>query len=173
MTNKRLKKNVLLNKIMSEAHLLTEDLQKDVLAYIYSIKAHKSCPDIPASIQNTTEPGSYPDILASIQNTTEPRSYPRMKISIEIDALIGDKIIQSNTKDMSATGVLLKSGINPEIGTLVKTVFSLPGQDRPFKLNGTVVRITSDGIGICFSEMPPYARDLLDNLLKKVPELRP
>ena len=134
MTDKFSKDDALLDEIMSEARSLTEDLQKDILAYIRNIK--------------------------------EPRSYTRVNKPIEMDVLIGDKVIQSNAGNLSATGVLVKSRMNPEIGVPAKVVFSLPGQARPFKLTGIVVRTDSGGIGIYFSEMTPYAREHLDNLLK-------
>lgn len=151
MTDNIPEDKTLLDKIISEVRFLTEDLQKDVLACIHNIK----------------ESRSYPDVLACINNK-EPRSYPRVNKFIEIDVLIGDKVIQSNARNMSATGVFIKSRINPDIGTSVKIVFSLPGQAQPFKLNGTVARIDSDGIGIRFSEMTPYVRNHLDNLLKRM-----
>ena len=106
------------------------------------------------------------DILDYIRNIKEPRAYTRVNKPVEMDVLIGDKVIQSNARNLSASGVFIKSGINPDIGTPAKIVFSLPGQTRPFKLKGTVVRTDSGGIGLCFSEMTPYAREHLDNLLK-------
>lgn len=140
MTDTFSKDNALLDEIMSEVRFLTEDLQKDVLAYIRNIK--------------------------------EPRSYPRVNKSIEMDILIGDKVIQSHAKNLSASGVFIKYRMNPDIGVPTKIVFSLPGQTRPFKLNGTVVRTDSGGIGLYFSEMTPYAREHLDNLLKSVSGFR-
>ena len=112
------------------------------------------------------------DILDYIRNMREPRSYPRISKTIEVDVLIGDKIIQSNAKDISASGVFIRSGIKPEIGTTAKVVFSLPGQSRPFKLSANVVRTESGGIGLCFSEMTSYARQTLDKLLQEInPEI--
>jgi len=102
----------LLDKIISEIRFLTEDLQKDVLACINNIK----------------ESRSYPDLLACINNIKEPRTYPRVNKFIEMDVLIGDKVIQSNSRNMSASGVFIKSRMTPDIGTSVKIVFSLPGQ---------------------------------------------
>ena len=108
------------------------------------------------------------DILDYIKNIKEPRSYPRVDKPIEMDVLIGDKVIQSNAKNLSASGVFIKSGMNPDVGTPAKIVFSLPGQKMPFKLNGTVVRTDNGGIGLSFSEMTFYAREHLDNLIKGI-----
>ncbi|PIE63146.1 MAG: pilus assembly protein PilZ [Desulfobacter postgatei] len=112
------------------------------------------------------------DVLAYIRHIKEPRSYPRVTKSIEMDILIGDKVIQSNTRNLSASGVFVKSRIHPDIGVPAKIVFSLPGQSRPFKLTGTVVRTDSGGIGLCFTEMTPYARRHLDDLLKRLSGFR-
>ncbi|WP_319575336.1 PilZ domain-containing protein [uncultured Desulfobacter sp.] len=112
------------------------------------------------------------DILECILNIKEPRSYPRVNKPIEVDILIGDKIIQSHTKDLSASGVFVKSRMNPDIGVPAKIVFSLPGQTRPFKLNGTVARTDSGGIGLYFSDLTPYVREHLEKLLKRVSGFR-
>lgn len=136
MTDKFPKDSALLDEIMSEVRFLTEELQRDVLAYIHSIK--------------------------------EPRSYPRVNKPIEMDVVIGDKIIQANAGNLSASGVFIKFRMDSEIGAPAKIVFSLPGQSRPFKLAGTVVRTDPDGIGLCFSEITPYARENLNNLLKRM-----
>lgn len=106
------------------------------------------------------------DLLEYIRNIKEPRSYPRVNKPVEVDVLIGDNVIQSNAGNMSASGVLIKSRIKPDVGVPAKVVFALPGQTRPFKLTGIVVRTDSGGIGINFSDMTPYARKHLNNLLK-------
>jgi len=106
------------------------------------------------------------DVLGYILNLKEPRSYPRVTIPIEMDVAINDKVIQTNAENLSATGVLIKSRMKPEIGIPAKIVFSLPAQNRPFKLSGTVVRTDSGGIGIYFSEMTSYVREHLNNLLQ-------
>nr|WP_320193612.1 PilZ domain-containing protein [uncultured Desulfobacter sp.] len=108
------------------------------------------------------------DLLEYIRNIKEPRSYPRVDKAIEIDVLIGDNVIQSNAGNMSASGVLVKSSLKPDVGVPAKVVFALPGQSRPFKLNGVVARTDSGGIGIYFSEMTPYARKHLNDLLKRL-----
>lgn len=110
------------------------------------------------------------DILAHIRHIKDSRSYPRVKKPIEVDVLIGDRVIQSTAGNLSAAGVLIKSRMNPDLGVPAKVVFSLPGQARPFKLTGTVVRTDSGGIGLYFSEMTPYARKHLDTLLRGIPE---
>jgi hypothetical protein len=105
------------------------------------------------------------DVLGYILNLKEPRSYPRVAKPIEIDVSIGDKVIQTHAENVSAAGVLVKSRMNAEVGVPAKIVISLPGQNRPFKLAGIVVRTDAGGIGICFSEMTTYAREHLNNLL--------
>jgi len=138
VTDKFSKDDALLDEIISEVRSLSEDHQKDILAYIRNIK--------------------------------DPRSYPRVNKPIEMDVLIGDKVIQSNAGNLSAAGVFIKSRMNPDVGLPAKVVFSLPGQARPFKLTGIVARTDSGGIGLYFSEMTPYTRKYLDTLLRGIPE---
>ncbi|WP_020588847.1 PilZ domain-containing protein [Desulfobacter curvatus] len=136
MTDQFSKDDAILDEIMSEVRSLTEELQKDVLAYINKLK--------------------------------DPRAYPRVNKPIEMDVLVGGKVIQSNAKNVSASGVLINSRMHPDIGIPAKIVFSVPGQARPFKLTGTVVRTDSGGIALYFSEMTPYAREHLGSLLKGI-----
>ncbi len=44
----------------------------------------------------------------------------------------------------------------------VKVTFSLPVQDRPFKLQGKIVRTGPDGIAIQFKNVSPYFQKVLD-----------
>ena len=105
-------------------------------------------------------------VLDYIKSIREPRTYTRIRKSIEIDILIDDKIIRSDTRDVSAAGVFVKTGVKAEIGKPAKVIFSLPGQKRPFKLDGRVVRTGGGGMALWFSEMTYYTRELLDNLIK-------
>ncbi|MCG8688480.1 MAG: PilZ domain-containing protein [Desulfobacterales bacterium] len=108
------------------------------------------------------------EVLHYIRSINQPRTYPRIRKRIEIDIMIDDKIIRSDTKDMSAAGVYVKTPVKTQIGKAAKVVFSLPGQKRPFKLDGRVVRTESGGIALWFSEMTTYTRENLNKLLSEL-----
>ena len=89
------------------------------------------------------------------------RSHPRTSVKFEVDVLIDDKLIKTNTQDISASGVFIGAKAKVEKGLPAKVVLTIPGQRTPFKLNGSVVRAESDGFAIWFGDMAPYARRAL------------
>ncbi len=99
--------------------------------------------------------------------TSDKREYPRREIKIEIDAMVSDKLIQGDTLDISGSGVFINTEwiINPDTG--IQVVFLLPGQDRPFKLQGRITRIERSGIAIQFEEVNPYVQKILDEVIWK------
>jgi len=79
------------------------------------------------------------DVLKYIQSLYEPREYPRSSQRVEIDAVIGDKVIQSDTRDISTGGAFVNNNAILELSSAARVVFSIPGQSRPFKLQSKVV----------------------------------
>ncbi|WDP92897.1 MAG: PilZ domain-containing protein [Desulfobacter sp.] len=126
----------MLDEILQEAGALTADQQESVLQYIRSLK-HK-----------------------------DMRSFPRAKKKVDIDVVIDDKLIQSHSRDLSAAGVFVNTGVGARPGMPARVVLSIPGKTPPFKLKGKVVRIEEGGIAIWFNEMTAYARQALAELLK-------
>lgn len=127
----------MLNEIIKKAHSLTSTQQKDVLEYMKSL---------PSSGE---------------------RGYPRKKVRMEVDAVAGDKLIQADIRDMSASGIYIKMARKFQGEKEVKVVFSVPGQGRPFKLDGEIVRVESNGIAITFKDLSPYIKDMLDDTIWK------
>lgn len=58
-----------------------------------------------------------------------------------------------------------KTTLSP--GSEAMVVFSIPGQDRPFKLHSKVVRTEKEGVAIQFDKMTVYSRQILDEVLSK------
>lgn len=127
----------MIDEIIKRVRNLTPEQQKDVLKYLKSMQ------------------------------TYSPRGHLRRQTTIEIDAVVGDKLIQSDIRDISGSGVFIntKEKFDPDNGVLV--VFSLPGQDRPFKLQGRITRVEQAGIAIQFEEVSPYFQKILDGVIWK------
>ena len=105
------------------------------------------------------------DVLEYIKSVKDMRSYPRVNRALVVDVLINDRVVQSNARNISASGVLINAKIKEGPGIPARVVFSVPGQHTPFKLNGKVVRVASGEVAICFHEMTDYARQTLHELL--------
>ena len=73
-------------------------------------------------------------------------TYARYYKRLEIDAVVGERVIQSDTRDISAGGMFVNTNANLEPRRTARVVFSIPGYDRPFKLHSKVVRTEDEGV---------------------------
>lgn len=95
----------------------------------------------------------------------ESREFKRKNVNLEIDVLIEDRLIKTNMKDISASGVLLRSKEKIDKDKKAKMVFFIPWMEKPFKLEGRVVRSTGSEVAIRFDEVSP---DFQSSLNKKI-----
>ncbi|MCP4721147.1 MAG: hypothetical protein GY860_16960 [Desulfobacteraceae bacterium] len=79
--------------------------------------------------------------------------------------MIGDRILQSDTRDISAGGVFVNTNAVLEPGSTARVVFSIHGQGRPFKLTSKVVRTEQEGVAIQFDKMTSFSRQVLAEVL--------
>lgn len=105
------------------------------------------------------------NVLRYIQSLYDPREYNRSSQKVEIDAVIGDRVIQSDTRDISAGGAFVNTNAILELGSAARVVFSIPGQSRPFKLQSKVVRTEEEGVAFQFNKMANYSRQILAEVL--------
>ncbi len=104
--------------------------------------------------------------LRSLQEG-EKRRYQRLNINSDIDAVVGYRVIQSDTQDISASGVYIRTTGKFEINKGARVVFAVPGYDTPFKLSGKSVRSDRKGVAIEFEDMTPYVKANLDEAIWK------
>ena len=126
------------DEIIVRAHNLTLDQQKDLLNHLKEVQK-----------------GDH-------------REYLRLPDKINIDAVVDGKVIQSNTRDISACGVYINTAGKFEIDKEAIVVFAIPNHDSTFKLKGTVVRVEEDGIAIKFEKMSPYSKKMINEQLLKI-----
>lgn len=106
------------------------------------------------------------EILKSWQ-PADQRFYQRIEQPMEIDVLIGDSLSQTVLKNVSATGVLFKPMGKIDEDQDVRVVFSVPGTQKPFKLDGHVVRFDQDGLAVEFKKVTPYLLQILDDAIQR------
>nr|WP_321402185.1 PilZ domain-containing protein [uncultured Desulfobacter sp.] len=117
----------------------------------------------------TTNAEEY-DLLTSMLSPLEEdvidlegRRFKRKMVPFEIDVLVEGRLIKTNMKDISASGVLVKAKENIEKDKKAKMVFSIPGMEKPLKLKGRVVRSTRNGIAIEFDDKSQEFRSFLNH----------
>lgn len=103
--------------------------------------------------------------LEYIQSIHDAREYARVKKRIEFVAAVGDQVIQSDTRDISASGAFVYTNTRLKNGSDAVIVFSVPGGDRPFKLKSRVVRAEEEGAAFVFSDMAFSSQKALDEVL--------
>jgi len=125
----------MLDEIIKRVRNLTHDQQKEIL-----------------EILNTWQVGKQ-------------REYQRLKAKSEIDVVVDNKVIQTDTCDISASGLYINTTGKFETDKNVRIVFSVPGVDKSFKLQGTIVRVEENGIAIEFENITPYFKGILDTII--------
>lgn len=125
----------MLDEIIRRVKNLTEDQQKEMLETLQGMQAGKL------------------------------RDYPRMETRTDIDVVVGDRVIQTDARDISASGIYINTSGKFEINKNVRVVFSVPGIDKPFKLTGNIIRVEQDGLAIKFKNITPYFKKILDDAI--------
>ena len=111
------------------------------------------------------------ELMALLESwqSEQQRAFIRTDHPTAIDVLVGDRVVQTDTRDVSAGGVFIRAKGQFDPATTVKVVFSLPGSDRPFKLDGTIVRSDSDGFAVVFTKISTYMQQMIDQAISGRP----
>ena len=125
----------MLDEIINRVRNLTQDQQKEILEILKTWQIGKQ------------------------------REYQRLKAKSDIDVELGNRVIQTDTSDISASGIYINTEGKFETDKTVRIVFSIPGIDKSFKLKGMIVRVEKSGIAIQFENITPYFRKILDNII--------
>lgn len=110
------------------------------------------------------------EILRNMQ-ADEKRDYKRYCEPMPIDVLAGDKLIQSVMKDISASGVFIKNTGKIDPDKDVRVCFSVPGAEKPFKLEGSIVRSESTGLAVAFKHVSSYLAKILNETARPAIEI--
>lgn len=103
--------------------------------------------------------------LLKTWQTGRQRDFQRLEAKASVDVVVGNRVIQTDAKDISASGIFINAAGKFETDKDVRVVFSIPGYDKPFKLRGKIVRVEDSGIAIEFENITPYFKTILDCVL--------
>jgi len=101
----------------------------------------------------------------------ETRVRARKLASLEVDAVIGERIIQSETKIISATGLLINTRMKFQPGEVARVVFAMPtghNASKRIKLKARTVRNEDKGVAVQFVDVSPYFTKFLDDAVQKL-----
>jgi Tfp pilus assembly protein PilZ len=98
------------------------------------------------------------------------REFPRLSCYLQVDFAAGGKAYRSCIRDISASGVFIETGDAFKVGQEIALCFTLSESNEmlPFKLQGRVMRIYPDGIGVRYLNMSQYQRDIIQTLIGKI-----
>ncbi len=127
----------MINEIIKRVHNLTVPQQKELLDY-----------------------------LDSLQNYSL-RGYPRKKAAVAVDAVVGNRVLQTHSIDISASGIYIQASGKFQVDADARVLFSIPGAKTPFKFGGKIIRVDQEGISIKFEGLNAYMKETLDKLIWK------
>ena len=90
----------------------------------------------------------------------------RITINKEFESF--DAFISEYVTNISRSGVFIRSKTPLPVGTVVNLHFTVIMDDiEAIEGTGEVVRVDDEGMGVVFTEISTYSKDLIDKLLTK------
>lgn len=80
----------------------------------------------------------------------EQRKYSRKDFLTITDYNVGDRYYRDFIQDISASGVFIKTSQKFSVGQPILMTFMSPDNQKPFRINGQIIRTQKDGIGVKF-----------------------
>jgi len=80
----------------------------------------------------------------------EQRKYSRKDFLMIADYTVGDRYYRDFIQDISASGVFIKTSQKFSVGQPILMTFMSPDNQRPFRINGEIIRTQGDGVGVKF-----------------------
>jgi uncharacterized protein (TIGR02266 family) len=102
----------------------------------------------------------------------ERRRSERAGLIVRVDYSTIDELFSEFTRDINEGGLFIETEKPRPAGTEVALHFNLPGSDRTVTTTGTVVRVcdgldgSTSGMGIEFEELPPDARQYINQIIQ-------
>jgi Tfp pilus assembly protein PilZ len=78
------------------------------------------------------------------------RKHSRKDFFMTVDYIVENRYFQDFIQDMSNSGVFIKTSQTFSEGQMILMTFLSPDNQQPFKINGEIIRVHTDGIGVKF-----------------------
>lgn len=100
----------------------------------------------------------------------EKRANNRKSCYIPIYYATSDKVYLSHIKNISPTGLFIKTEKSLPNGEEILMAFTLEGLHEPLKVNGEIVHATDDGIGVKFKNLSEKVAHMLEGIIAQMRE---
>ena len=110
----------------------------------------------------------------AVESEAERRRSERAELIVRVDYATVDELFSEFTSDINEGGLFIETEKQRPLGTEVSLHFNLPGSARTVQTNGTVVRVSdgsdgaTPGMGIEFEDLPPDARQHIDQIIRSL-----
>jgi Tfp pilus assembly protein PilZ len=98
---------------------------------------------------------------------TSMRGHLRKPCLIRVNYSIKDQSHDGYILDISTVGVFIETNESFSVGQEMKITFLLPNQQQAFKLDGMVVWVGHQGVGVKFQNLSPYQADIIKTFIEK------
>ena len=88
-----------------------------------------------------------------------------------IEYRVGDHYSRDFIQDISETGLFIKTSHPFSVGQTIVMTFISPDQQRPFKINGEIIRVHTEGIGVKFKIESQVQRMVLKSFVDMIQHL--
>ena len=78
------------------------------------------------------------------------RKYSRKDFLTIIEYNVDNRYYKDFIQDISGSGVFIKTSQTFSVGQTILMTFMSPDKQKPFRINGEIIRIHEDGIGVKF-----------------------
>ena len=102
------------------------------------------------------------------EQTPEQRRYDRKDFYKIIDYTVGDRFYRDFIQNISTSGVFIETSETFSEGQQIIMTFISPERQGPFKINGKIVRIHSEGIGVTFEMKSQVQEMVLKSVIEKI-----
>src|SRR4051812_19152465 len=104
---------------------------------------------------------SSPQAAAPMDRARQPRVSARIAVGIKIDEQINMRL----ARDISMGGLFVELAQRLPVGESVEIFIALPDGAGTLRLEGSVARSASDGVGVYFQGVTPEQRKSLESFL--------
>ena len=85
-----------------------------------------------------------------------------------IDYTINGHYFRDFIKDISLSGVFIKTANDFPVGQKISLTFMSPDNQKPFKISGEIVRSFPDGIGVRFKKINQTQEETINSIMAKI-----
>jgi uncharacterized protein (TIGR02266 family) len=96
------------------------------------------------------------------------RKHHRKPFFMVVDYATKEGAFKDFIQNISAGGVFIETRMPFSVGQEISMTFTLPKFQKPFKVNGKIVRTLPDGIGVAFLMENQEQEDMVQSLLEMI-----